>query len=147
MLGFREPADLIEKFVTARLNILNNNLDYVLFSAIVDFIKVKKGEVRFDFITKHFNVNYKKVERLFNHFLGITPKTYIRIVRFNATIHVQSKIQEANLTQLGYELGFFDQSHFIREFKSFSSLSPKDFFNKPLSYSEEIQLKLISARW
>ena len=123
------------------------NADYRLFSIIVDFIKERKGEIRFDYITEHFNVNYKKIERLFNHFLGITPKTYMRIVRFNATIHVQSKTKELNLTQLGYESGFFDQSHFIREFKSFTSLTPKNFFNKPHSYSEEIHLKLISSKW
>ena len=138
---------IIEKFVVNKLNILSMNADYRLFSIIVDFIKERKGEIRFDYITEHFNVNYKKIERLFNHFLGITPKTYMRIVRFNATIHVQSKTKELNLTQLGYESGFFDQSHFIREFKSFTSLTPKNFFNKPHSYSEEIHLKLISSKW
>ena len=145
--NIENKIQIIEKFATNRLNILSRNSDYMLFSIIVDFIKEKKGEIRFDYITEHFNINYKKIERLFNHFLGITPKTYIRIVRFNATIHIQSKIKDLNLTQLGYELGFFDQSHFIREFKTFTSLTPKDFFNKPLSESEEIHLNLISSRW
>jgi len=138
---------VIEKFISKRLPVLKANDDYNLFTLMVDFIKAQKGLVRFDFLTNHFNVNYKKIERLFNHFLGVNPKTFIRIIRFNATIHVQSKASNISLTQLAYELGFFDQSHFIREFKTFTTLTPKDFFNKPLCYSEEVHLKLISSRW
>jgi AraC-like DNA-binding protein len=98
-------------------------------------------------LSEKFNVNYKKVERLFKFFLGINAKTYIRIIRFNATIHVRSEREELNLTQLGYELGFYDQSHFIREFKTFSSLTPKAFFGKERSVSERINLQVIAQRF
>lgn len=138
---------IVENFVVERLSILKYNPDYLLFVNIVGHIKEKKGEVRFDFLTSHFNVNYKKMERLFHRFLGITPKTYIRIVRLAATIHYLSKHETKNLTQTGYEMGFFDQSHFIREFKAFTSLSPREFFTKKFSNSEETCFKLISNQW
>lgn len=138
---------LIENFVIKRLSILKNNPDYVLFLNLVGYIKEKKGEVRSDLLTNHFNIHYKKIERLFHRFLGITPKTYIRIVRLAATIHYFSKNKSENLTQTGYEMGFFDQSHFIREFKAFTSLSPREFFTKKYSNSEETCIKLISNQW
>lgn len=138
---------VIENFVLERLSIFKYNPDYILFINMVGYIKEKRGEIRFDFLTRHFNVNYKKVERLFHRFLGITPKTYIRIVRLAATIHYFSKHEPESLTQTGYEMGFFDQSHFIREFKAFTSLSPREFFSKKLSNSEEACFKLISNQW
>ena len=143
----QEKIEIIEEHITKNLAVLIQNKDFHLFSLMVDFIKESKGLVKFDLLIDQFNTNYKKIERLFNHFLGITPKAFIRIIRFNASIHVQSNAAEMNLTQLGYKLGFYDQSHFIREFKSFTSLTPKEFFSKPLCYSEKIHLKLISSRW
>ena len=138
---------VVEDFLLKRISKLNSDDNYVLFSAIVEHIKAKKGEIRFDALSAHFNINYKKAERLFQFYLGITPKTYIRIIRFNAAIHLRGQLAQLNLTQLGNEVGFFDQSHFIKEFKSFSSLTPKDFFTKKLSSSEEALMNIISQRW
>jgi AraC-like DNA-binding protein len=137
----------VEEFVLKRLSSLTSNSDYLLFSAMVTHIKSVRGEIRSDMLSEKFNVNYKKVERLFKFFLGINSKTYIRIIRFNASIHLGSEINDLNLTQLGHELGFYDQSHFIREFKNFSSLTPKAFFKRPLSDSERINLEVIANRF
>ncbi len=142
-----EKIGVIEDFLLERISKIDSNENYLLFTAIIEHIKAKKGEIRFDALTHHFNLNYKKVERLFQFYLGITPKVYIRIIRFNATIHLKNQLKELNLTQLGNEAGFFDQSHFIREFKTFSTLTPKNFFSKELSSSESIMREMLSSRW
>jgi AraC-like DNA-binding protein len=138
---------VVETFLLKRISKLNSEPDYLLFSALVEHIKAKKGEIRSHMLAADFNINYKKMERLFKFYMGIAPKTYIRIIRFNATIHLHGQLTDLNLTQLGNEVGFFDQSHFIREFKSFSSLTPKDFFGKKLSTSEEALMNIIAQRW
>ncbi|NAY91281.1 helix-turn-helix domain-containing protein [Muricauda sp. JGD-17] len=142
-----DKIQVVEQFLLQSISKINANPDYLLFVAIIEHIKEKKGEVRFDSLTSHFNLNYKKIERLFQHYLGVNPKTYIRIIRFNATIHLKNQLKELNLTQIGNEVGFFDQSHFIREFKTFSNLTPKEFFTKELSSSEKILMAMISKRW
>ncbi|MBO0323007.1 AraC family transcriptional regulator [Muricauda sp. CAU 1633] len=149
---FEQPSvkgkiKVVESFLLKRIVKLNSDDDYMLYSAIVEYIKIKKGEIRSNVLAAHFNINYKKMERLFKFYMGIAPKTYIRIIRFNAAIHLRGQLTDLNLTQLGNELGFFDQSHFIREFKSFSSLTPKDFFGKKLSSSEEVLMGIIAQRW
>ncbi|WP_036382306.1 helix-turn-helix domain-containing protein [Muricauda sp. MAR_2010_75] len=138
---------VVETFLLKRISRLNSEPDYLLFSSLVEHIKAKKGEIRSNTLAAHFNINYKKMERLFQFYMGIAPKTYIRIIRFNATIHLRGQLTDLNLTQLGNEVGFFDQSHFIREFKSLSSLTPKDFFGKKLSTSEEALMNIIAQRW
>lgn len=137
----------VEDFVVQRVARLNSDENYLLFTAIVEYIKAKKGEVRFNQLTRHFNLHYKKIERLFQHYLGVTPKTYIRIIRFNATIYLHKCSNNLNFTQLGNEAGFFDQSHFIREFKTFSNLTPKDFFRREFSSSEQGMIEIITKRW
>lgn len=142
-----EKIATVECYISKRVNTINQHKDYVLFSEILKFIKQNGGLIRFKEITKKFNSNYKKIERLFGFYLGITPKTYMRIVRFNNSLYLYNNGKgNISLTQLGYNLGFFDQSHFIKEFKSFTAITPSEFFNKDLSDSEEAYLRIIHRR-
>jgi AraC-like DNA-binding protein len=72
---------------------------------------------------------YKKLERLFADSIGITPKLAERIIRINYAIG--RKLMDNSLTfmELTYIAGYFDQSHFIKDFTKLSNKNPKDFFN------------------
>ena len=139
--------DLIESYMSKKLRSFELNSDFVLMETIVNYIQNKKGNMRFDQLTSHFGLNYKKIERLFLKHLGLTPKVYLRIIRFNASVSSGMLYASENLTQIAYRNGFFDQSHFIKEFKQFSSLTPKQFFNKDRSFSEDEYLNIIQERW
>ncbi|SHG45744.1 helix-turn-helix domain-containing protein [Flagellimonas flava] len=145
--SIQEKIAIIDDFIFKSLKLKSSESDYILFSKITGHIDQKKGDISLSDLYEEFNLNYKKVERLFNFYLGVTPKTYLRIVRFNNSIQLQSQLKELNLTQLGNELGFYDQSHFIREFKRFSTLTPKDFFRREHTESEETLLSIISNKW
>ncbi len=138
---------LIENYIYEVLRSESINLDELkLFESIIDYIFENRGDIKFSELTSYFNLNYKKIERLFNKYLGITPKMYIRIVRFNSCINTYKLFNNINLTQLGLENGYFDQSHFIKEFKQFTSLTPKKFFERDRSFSENAFLDLIDGR-
>ncbi|MCM1354865.1 MAG: helix-turn-helix domain-containing protein [Staphylococcus sp.] len=80
----------------------------------------------------------KQVERLFNSFVGINPKEYARIVRFQkalAQMQYQSS-EDLNQSQIAYASGYADQSHFIREFKKFSGHTPKSLLKVSDPYSD-----------
>ncbi|MDC6363760.1 MULTISPECIES: helix-turn-helix domain-containing protein [Flavobacteriaceae] len=143
----QDKIKTVEDFMLERIVNLNSKVDYVLFSQIVKYIRYKRGAIRLNQLAEHFNISYKKIERLFQFYLGMAPKVYIRIIRFNSCIHLKNELGQLNLTQLGNEVGFFDQSHFIREFKSFSSLTPKDFFSKEMSSSESVLIDMLISRW
>jgi AraC-like DNA-binding protein len=81
---------------------------------------------------------YKKLERAFLQMVGYTPKYYSRIVRFNTAIRQMSdhcgKRNDQNdgsgqksLTGIGYAAGYYDQSHFIRDFQQFAGTTPGNF--------------------
>lgn len=76
---------------------------------------------------KDYFISERQFERKFSQAVGFTPSYYKRVCRFeNAMLKIQSK-QFKLLTEVEYDLGYSDQSHFNREFKLFSGLTPKDF--------------------
>jgi AraC-like DNA-binding protein len=143
----QNKIDIIEGYIVQRLKSSQIDSDLELMRCLLNFIFEHKGNIRFDFLVKHFDLNYKKVERLFMKYVGMSPKSYIRIIRFNACINLSKINKTYSLTELALDNGFFDQSHLIREFKKITSLTPKQFFKKERSYSEIENLNIINSRW
>lgn len=79
----------------------------------------------------------KQFERLFNSFVGMNPKEYIRIVRFQkALAQMQRLSEEVSLAQVAYASGYADQSHFIREFRKFCGYTPMSLLKVSNPYSD-----------
>ena len=70
----------------------------------------------------------RQFERNFKAFSGFTPKLYSRIIRFQAALNEYGNHQKT-LTEIGLSCGYFDQSHFIHEFKTFSGYHPGLYFS------------------
>lgn len=66
-------------------------------------------------------------ERLFNKYIGTTPKLFSRLSRFQIILNRLLNSQATNLTTLAHEFEFFDQPHFIKDFESFTGSSPSKF--------------------
>lgn len=74
---------------------------------------------------------------LFKKQVGVTPKYFQRIKRFNEVINMIHQKKNIEWTSIAHQCGFFDQSHFIKEFKKFSGFNPNEFIGK--SHHEEEQ--------
>jgi len=72
-------------------------------------------------------LSVRQFERNFKLYSGFNPKLYSRIIRFQATTQ-QYGHNKNNLTDIAYECGYYDQSHFIHDFKQFSGYHPKQYF-------------------
>lgn len=79
----------------------------------------------------------KQFERIFNSLVGINPKEYTRIVRFQKALEqMQQQFGKINQAQIAYECGYADQSHFIREFKRFCGYTPLSLLKISRPYSD-----------
>lgn len=79
---------------------------------------------------KYVGLSQRRFIQVFKAEVGLTPKLFSRIQRFQQTrtfIHQNTSIKWADLA---IDLGYFDQSHLIREFLEFSGLSPTDYINR-----------------
>lgn len=80
----------------------------------------------------------KQFERLFNSFVGINPKEYACIVRFQKALAYMQRLsgEELSFAQIAYASGFADQSHFIREFRRFCGYTPASLLKVADPYSD-----------
>jgi AraC-like DNA-binding protein len=72
-------------------------------------------------------VTGRTLERNFVKNIGVTPKQFARIIQFNSSLKQLSETEYYNLTEIGYDNGFADQSHFINTFKRYTGKTPKEF--------------------
>lgn len=83
-----------------------------------------------------FHGTQKSLIDQFKRFVGLTPKTYQRIVRFNEVFNQIREQGTINWAEVAYECGYADQSHFIREFRRFSGFKPADFLRAGVNNDE-----------
>lgn len=98
-----------------------------VFQCIQTIIKNKRQTKTKELATNYF-LSERQFERQFLKYSGFTPKKFSRIVRFQSAMAHYGK-KEKSLTQIALESGYFDQSHFIHDFKEFSGHLPKDYFS------------------
>lgn len=80
------------------------------------------------------NLSSTSLRQLFKDRVGQSPKEVLKILRLNQALK-QAPGSFSNLTELSYSLGYFDQSHFIHDFKTAFGITPKHYFqNKELTF-------------
>lgn len=80
-------------------------------------------------IAEKLDYNLKTFQRHFTKHIGCSPIDYRRIIRFRNSIDAKLNAKELkSLTDITFENNYFDQSHFIKEFKRLTNHNPKKFF-------------------
>ncbi len=75
------------------------------------------------------------MSRKFSFAIGLSPKQLAKTIRIQTTLKALLNEEITNLTDLSHENEYFDQAHFIKEFKEFTGLTPKKFFGDDLKMS------------
>jgi len=81
-------------------------------------------------VAREMGVSYKWLYRIFVDELGITPKAYQRIIRFDRACLMLDRYRDSNETDIAHQCGYYDQAHFIHEFKKIMKLSPREYMRK-----------------
>jgi len=85
------------------------------------------GQVRIDDLVRRSGLSASQFQRRFANQVGIAPKGYARLIRFDRALVARRNTPERSWTDILHELGYFDQAHFIREFHMFAGISPTGF--------------------
>ena len=132
----KEKINIIELFLLNIIKTSTKNNSYWIFD-FINKIHENKGNVIIEELCKEFELNFRHVQRRFKIEVGLSAKTYAKIIRIQETKNTLSSLNVESLTSLSYEKGFFDQSHFINEFKYFMGETPREYLKKKQEMAEK----------
>lgn len=121
-----EKVALIENFLIRHYTSIPT-FDCLLIQKGVEVVKNLKGQTNVKYLSDCLNTSPKTLERKFAKYLGKTTKQLIKLIRFQEVLHDFSGTNGLSMTEQAYKNGYFDQSHFIHDFKSFTGYTPKEF--------------------
>ncbi len=98
------------------------------------YIMQSEGEYSVEDLVKLIGFSERQLERKFKNQVGISPKVLSRIVRFQKFLGLSKTTGCKTLTEAALVCGYYDQSHFIRDFTKFSGVSPVNYLtsNHPI---------------
>jgi AraC-like DNA-binding protein len=119
---------MIEQFLLGRLG--NRTGDARVDHAIGEILR-HKGAVTVDGLCRHLGVTPRTLSSLFKDKVGVSPKVCMQLTRFYNALSYQPAggCREDTLAGLACTLGYYDQAHFIKDFKRFAGRSPQRYFS------------------
>jgi len=121
-LDNQSKVDLVANFVEDRMASASNATPAITYAA--NLIFESKGQCKIPDLIAGAYMSRRKFERKFLEEVGVSPKAYARIRRFGYTCSLMAGDREADMIDALHRGGYYDQSHFIRDFKYFSGRTP-----------------------
>ena len=115
----------IERFLLNKLQ-EHQVIDNIVKSTI-DALSETKGTASINSILKSDPSKRRNLERKFSKQVGMSPKQLGKIIRLQAAMKLMLNNKEAKLTEVAYESEYYDQAHFIKDFKEFTGTNPREF--------------------
>ncbi len=115
----------MELFLCDRLPARDENV--VIVNQIIDCIIADRSITRVDDLVRHLNLNKRTLQRLFNQYVGVSPKWVIQRFRLQEAAEQLAAEKNSNCTEIALKLGYFDQAHFIKDFKMIVGVSPTEY--------------------
>lgn len=143
-LGFKLAKTISERLkeandIAARLDILESELLLLMvnsnhtphdFRKLFNALKQSDSTLQISEFCKQNNIGLRKLERMYNKYVGISAMTYCTLNRFQKSLNQVLYNDYSKLSDIAYGNGYFDQMHFIKEFKRFAGSTPKSFIHQ-----------------
>ena len=120
-----ERIDLAENFLRQRLPEPNEHV--VQVNQIVDLIIADRQITKVDDLRARIALNKRTMQRLFSQYVGVSPKWVIKQYRLHEAAEQLAAGQAVDMPQIAHELGYFDQAHFIKDFKATVGRTPAEY--------------------
>ncbi|UZR98160.1 AraC family transcriptional regulator [Chondrinema litorale] len=131
-----QRIEIIEKFLLQKLS-EQTTVDQIV-KLTIDALLSTKGKTSISDILKADLSKRRQLERKFVQQIGISPKQLGKVIRLQSALKMMLNEEAASLTNIAYESEYYDQAHFIKDFKEFTGISPKEFLG-----SEKMKLSSI----
>ncbi|MFY0592096.1 DUF6597 domain-containing transcriptional factor [Roseivirga sp.] len=115
-----EIETLVEEKIK-KMKVITSQIDLVIHE-----IQQAQGNIRISTLAKNAKLSERSLERKFLRHIGLSPKLYARIIRLGQVFKLMQE-NDQSWCDLVYKSGFYDQSHFIKNFKEFTGEDPTSY--------------------
>ena len=102
-----------------------------IIEEVIRRIHLTMGNLSVSSIAHQMGCSVKTIERRFKHKVGLAPKAYCRLYRFHRSILEMGSPTE-KLSDIAYDCGYFDQTHYIKDVKRYAGMTPKEMFSQKM---------------
>lgn len=120
-----EQIAVMEDFLCRRLPEPDDNIE--LINQIIDCVVADRRITRVDQLAAIFERTPRSLQRLFSQYVGVSPKWVIKRYRLHEAAEQLASGMGVDWPQMAQELGYFDQAHFIKDFKSIIGVTPAEY--------------------
>lgn len=132
-----QKIEILSHFLLAKINSRSSRNESEMQFAM-DKIMRSNGTMALKELQQTLYFTERSFERKFKQYVGISPKLFSRICRFQSSLKQLNTQQFDKLADLAYENNYADQSHFIRSFKEFTGLSPNQYQKRSTELAENL---------
>ena len=140
-----EASKPLQKFLVLEKLLLKIYLRKLNENPLVDFavstIIAAPNQCSIKTISDKVGYSQKQVIKLFKEHVGVAPKEFLKVIRFQKAIQLIENHIAVDWTQIAYDCGFYDQSHFIADFKNFSGFTPSEYIKQRGEFLNYIPVK------
>jgi AraC-like DNA-binding protein len=137
--SLKEKVKALDRWLAERLT--QNEKRYkktMLIGQICSHICNTDGAFDSTVLTKTYGLSERYIQQLFLDHVGIAPSAFFSVYRFNKSLQLVLS-SSLPLTSVAYDCGYYDQAHFIREFRKFTGITPFDARASLSANGEEFQ--------
>lgn len=116
-----------DQFLIERSTKYSHKTTDELAAFTIDYLYNQPPDEKLSRLSSLMGVSPRHLQRTFISKTGLTQKQFLRVLRFQHAMHQLCRRTDVNLTGLAHDSGYFDQAHFIREFKTFTGITPSAF--------------------
>jgi AraC-like DNA-binding protein len=129
----KEASDITSKLVILEnelLSLLNNSCQIPANFRIIFNALNKENSLQLTEFCRQNNISLRRLERMYIKYVGLSANSYNTLNRFHGSLNQLLNTGFSKLSDLAYDNEYFDQMHFIKEFKRFTGNTPKNFINQ-----------------
>lgn len=125
----KQRIAIIECFLQSKLNeqVMVSNIVTNIVRETIDTLLATKGGASINDILEGNLSKRRQLERMFVKQVGISPKQLGKLIRLQSALKMLLNQEDESLTNIAYNNEYYDQAHFIKDFKEFTGVSPKEF--------------------
>jgi len=141
----KDAVSIDEKFQILENNFLRHYRSSLEENPFVDYvikrIITKPNKISLKEVADNAGYSQKHIIKIFKENVGIAPKEFLKIIRFQKAIEEIEQHKEVNWASLAFDCGFYDQSHFIANFKTFSGFTPAEYVKQRGEFLNYVPVK------